>query len=371
MNNNDEVVSRAKPHTIKKIELIEKYVESWAPKLLQGDKCSKLVFIDCMSNSGEYLDTKNNKVFGTPVRVARYLHDVAKQYTSKSIDLYFSDLNHKKTEHLQSLMPNNSTNFHVYITTEDGNNLAKRIGQTMSSNKPIHYLLVYDPYEASIDWNAICPFINGWSEVILNHMVSDSIRAAKMAKRDEAKTKYMQTYMIDDIKELMPYGSNKDSYEKRIEEIIKKLYHNQNRKLYISSFPFFNKKNALVYDLVHCTSNIAGFKLYKKSAWKTFGDKSSTKDTHGEELQLWLNYEGCDTPRTYTDEDCYCIRDIAKYLQNEFNGKSNVKLDEVWKHLENHPVFPSDGFRPEIKKILKETHGAKITGDSISFSNER
>ena len=46
------VISKASPHTIKKFELIEEYIKSWAEKLLLTDSCNGLIFIDCMCNSG-------------------------------------------------------------------------------------------------------------------------------------------------------------------------------------------------------------------------------------------------------------------------------------------------------------------------------
>lgn len=364
MNNSDAIIDHANPHTIKKFELIEKYVEAWAHKLLQNPYCSGLVFIDCMSNSGEYIGDDGNQVFGTPVRVAKYLRNVAGQYPYKQIDLYFSDLCAARTDHLKSLIPNDNRNFHVHITTEDGNELAKRLGQTMSNKK--HYLLVYDPYEAAIDWNAIMPFINNWSEVILNHMVSDSMRAVKMVKKDTARNKYEQTYLMD-LKNLIPYGSDKKAYEKRIEDIIKALRRNSGYKYYIAAFPFFNEKNAIVYNLIHCTSNINGFKLYKQSAWQTFGGKSSTKNTHGLENQLMLDFEGKGVTKTHTDEFCFYIKDIAEYLQKAFNGRSNVPLSDIWSFLDGHPIFPSDGFRPQIKNELKQNHGASVSRSTISF----
>ena len=106
MSSSDTIIGHANPHTIKKFELIEKYVEAWAHKLLQNQYCSGLVFIDCMSNSGEYVDDNGKQVFGTPVRVAKYLRNVAGQYPYKQIDLYFSDLCSARTDHLKSLMPN-------------------------------------------------------------------------------------------------------------------------------------------------------------------------------------------------------------------------------------------------------------------------
>jgi hypothetical protein len=265
-------------------------------------------------------------------------------------------------------MPSESRNFHFHITTEDGNELAKRLGQMMSKKK--HYLLVYDPYDATINWEAIMPFVNGWSEVVLNHMVSDSMRAVKMVKRDEAKAKYEQTYLME-LKDLIPYGSDKDAYEERIEKIVKYLRYKSSREYFVAAFPFFNEKNAIVYNLIHCTGNIEGFKLYKKSAWKTFGGKSSTKDTHGREKQLTLDLEGTGEMKTYTDEYCYYVKDIADYLQNIFRGQSDVPLSSLWEALDEHPIFPSDGFRPQIKEELKHIYGAHVGRKTVSFAGRR
>lgn len=365
MSSNEKIISHANPHTIKKFELIEKYVEAWAHVLLLNKYCTGLVFIDCMSNSGEYVDDDGKQVFGTPVRVAKYLRQVAGQYFGKQIDLYFSDLSAEKTAHLNSLLPSDTANFHCHVTTEDGNELSKRLGKAMSNNK--HYLLVYDPYDATIDWNALMPFINNWSEVILNHMVSDSMRAVKMVKRDAARSKYEQTYLTE-LENLIPYGSDKTAYEKRIEDIIKALRRNTYRKYYIAAFPFFNEKNAIVYNLIHCTSNIKGFKLYKQSAWQTFGGKSSTKNTHGNENQIMLDFEGNGFLKTATDEFCYYIKDIAEYLQTRFDGQTDVLLDDLWAVLDEHPVFPSDGFRNDIKKELKQNYNASVSRGKISFA---
>lgn len=368
MSSSDEIIGHANPHTVKKFELIEKYVEAWAHILLLNQYCTGLVFIDCMSNSGEYVDDDGKQVFGTPVRVAKYLRQIAGQYFGKQIDLYFSDLSAAKTAHLENLMPGETRNFHYHITTEDGNELAKRIGNSMINGR--HYLLVYDPFQATIDWNALFPYINNWCEIIINHMVSDSMRAVKMVKKDAARNKYEQTYLTE-LENLIPYGSDKTAYEKRIEEIIKALRRKTSRQYYIAAFPFFNEKNAIVYDLIHCTSNLKGFQLYKKCAWQTFGGKSSTKNTHGLENQLMLDFEGKGVAKTHTDEFCFYIKDIAEYLQKSFNGQSDVPMSDVWASLDNHPVFPSDGFRPQIKNELKQNHGANVGRSTISFVDRR
>lgn len=39
------VISKASPHTIKKFELIEEYIKSWAEKLLLTDSCNGLILL--------------------------------------------------------------------------------------------------------------------------------------------------------------------------------------------------------------------------------------------------------------------------------------------------------------------------------------
>ena len=50
MPNCDKVIDTAKYHSIKKFELIERYVKAWAEILMLNEHCNTLVFIDCMPN---------------------------------------------------------------------------------------------------------------------------------------------------------------------------------------------------------------------------------------------------------------------------------------------------------------------------------
>lgn len=131
------------------------------------------------------------------------------------------------------------------------------------------------------------------------------------------------------------------------------------RNYYVSAFPFYNSQNSLVYSLVHCTSNREGFKLYKKSAWKVFGGQSSTKKMHSDYGQLTLNLDlnVSAAITTSTDESCFTIHDIAKFLQKAFSGRKDIRLDEMWELLDEHPIFPSS-YRNQIKQELVEIYGA-------------
>ncbi len=374
-SNNSKIISDVSPHTIKKFELIETYIKSWAHKLLLTDACSGIIFIDCMCNSGVYKDDKGETVIGTPIRIASALLDVARRYPSKQVHLYFNDNDSRKIVELKKHLPDDERNYRIITTEQDGNELLKWLGQQLAftNQNHMHYFLLYDPYDASIDWEALTPFFRNWGEVLINHMISDSIRAIPQAKKEEAKKKYTGTYQVTDISELVPYGSDKSAYEKRVLEIINKLKGTENRQYYVAAFPFFNTRNALVYDLVHCTAHEKGFKLFKSTAWKTFGGKSSAKTTHTHDVegQLTFGFISENQPTVAVDEYCYTLENAAQYLQDHFHGQADVAKQDVWKYLDQHPVFTSEGFAQKICDILKNTYGAKISRSTISFSDRR
>ena len=355
-SNNNELISRASLHTQKKFELIEKYIMPWAQKLMNNRSCKGLVFIDCMCNSGLYHDDNGEVIEGTPIRVARVLRNIAGQYPDKRVLLYFNDLDAAKTALLHENVPKDTPNFHIEISSKDASELLKAIGPKLDQPN-LHYFLLYDPYDADIDWEALLPFFRHWGEVMINHMVSDPVRAISQVKKKSTMQKYEGTYMAD-FEKLVPFGSDKAAYEKRVLQIINVL--KGQRRYYVAAYPFYNTQNSQVYSLIHCTSNPAGFELYKKTAWQTFGAHSSNKNTHGNENQLMLDLEGPGEITTLTDESCFNVHDIVKYIQECFEEQSNVLLEDIYRPLESHPIFPADGYRPQIKEALKSEYGAKF-----------
>ena len=131
-SNNNATISRASLHTQKKFELIEKYIKSWAPKLLNNPSCKGLIFIDCMCNSGVYHDDNEKIIDGTPLRVSRILRDFAGQYRDKQVFLYFNDLDTAKTDLLRTKVPKDTYNFHIEITNKDASELLQIIGPKLN-----------------------------------------------------------------------------------------------------------------------------------------------------------------------------------------------------------------------------------------------
>ena len=372
------MIDKISPHTEKKFELVAAYAKEWACVLLehllkQSNNHKEIAFIDCMCNSGTYEAKDTRKpTEGTPVRVAEVLSKIMQKpkYESLHARCYFNDSSSEKIEELKKHMPKETKNFHLEISVGDGNECLKRIMKQKDPQKTIHYLVFYDPYDASIDWEALTPFIQSWSDIIINHMVSDTIRNSRVVICPETQEKYERTY-----KKHLTEISNCDrkELERRIEEIIKKTACDKHSQYYVPSFPFYNTRKALVYNLVLATGSKKAFNVYKEKAWKTFGGyssgKNSVKNTSDPgQLEMFSSSEiASRKPETaQTDEDCLGIEDIVNYVIEKFRGSKDVKLDAIWAELSEHPIFPSTGFRKEIKDCLQQ-RGCIVYKNSIDF----
>lgn len=369
----NDVISKAAHHTQKKFELISRYVEAWAEILLNSGKCNGIVYIDCMSNSGVYTDDHDDEIEGTALRVAEIIAKAAQRYPTKHAFLYFNDLAENKIDELNRRLPVATRNLHVYTTSMDASKLLYEISKNFTSKtQRIHYLLVYDPYKADIDWDALMPFLRNWGEVILNHMVSDTVRAARTATKQETIDKYERTYRTS-IDNLLNIQGDQlaHEYERRIVEIAKSLSGREDQ-YYVASFPFFNKNNALVYNLIHCTGNQLGFDLFKEVAWKTFGDRSSDKSRRdgGECQQLAFNFDTNELEyENNEDAYCYTLRDVASYVQKEFRGRNNVPKEDVINYLSPHPIFPTRNYKRKIWGALTKYYGAQVRQSVIDFKD--
>lgn len=368
----NDLISIAPPHSIKKFELISEYVKAWINILMLNKKCRGIVYIDCMSNSGVYKNDKGEEIAGTPLRVSEIIAEAMTRYTNKHAYIYFNDLDSPKIDLLRTRLPKQTRNLTIYTESMDANVLLRKIGSQFSSMfSDMHFLLVYDPYDAHIEWDAMMPFLKNWGEIIINHMVSDTIRAVKIAKKPEVIEKYEETYQTT-IDELISFGSDRNAFEKIIEQIIVDSSGRKEGRYYVASFPFFNSNNSVVYNLIHCTGHPTGFDLFKSTAWKVFNDQSSSKHVNNSSEYEQLTFDaltGEIVSGHTVDDTCYTVRDIAAYLQKKFKGRQDVPKGEVKTYLFEHPVFPVRDYSQKTYAALKQYHGAVIHRATITFSD--
>ncbi|TCL60588.1 three-Cys-motif partner protein [Kineothrix alysoides] len=353
-------------HTIKKFELVSTYIEGWARKILGYGESKGLVYIDCMCNRGKYYSGKNELIEGTAIRVAKSINEI-NSYFKKEAILYFNDLDNEKIQCLQTAIEQlDLNNVTIFYSNEDANDLLRTFAEKdfLKHNT----LVFYDPYEADIDWVALSPFFNIWGEVIINHMVSDPIRGAKTVKKSEKIAKYEKTYhhSIDEIIAVSEKSNNREELEKMITTIIDSCIYSGNKKYYIASFPFYIQTNQLMYNLIFFSWNKKGTILFKKIAWDTFDGQSAVKRTTASIMkgQYCLDFDTGNIKQE-SKNGVYTIYDIAKYVYDKYQGRGEVQLKEIYAHLENHPIFPSDGYKMQIRNELKETFGVKFTKNSV------
>ena len=377
---NTEIITEAKPHTIKKFELIERYVDEWARKILgyngkDGRNGSKgVIYIDCMCNSGVYRDSISGEIIdGTALRVVKKMNEIIKNFPSKEAVAIFNDIDKKRIQLLKDEVSklDLESNMIVSFSQEDCDAFLSHLDYN-SFTAQYNTLLLYDPYNVSLNWKAISPFLNRWGEVIINHMISDTKRGAAQAKNPVVKQRYQGSYQKNDIRDVIEMAKDKEQLRAAIVSIIQSNTHFKADSQYIALFSFYSQTNGLLYDLIHCCTNIKGFVLMKKVAWKTFGDKSSLKNTHGEERQLKIDLTGKGLIDSPTDEDCYYIKDVAKYIYNKYKDEKQLYLKTIYSDLDEHPIFPSDGYKNDIKNELKSTFGAKFYKDgTVTFLTAR
>ena len=68
-------------------------------------------------------------------------------------------------------------------------------------------------------------------------------------------------------------------------------------------------------------------------------------------------------PSFATDDECFYVKDIAKYLYDKYSKESIISIETIYADLDQHPIFPSDGYKRDIKKELNLLYDVKISKD--------
>ena len=358
---NNKVLDTVGNHTINKFKLITTYTRDWAYKLLNYSECDGIIFIDCMCNSGKYINKDTGELIdGTAILVAIELLHAAKKYPNKTVQLFFNDYNEDRIyflrNQLSAIVLNAPKNYKIHLSSLDSSFFLKRF--TNNGIKNSNTLLIYDPYNVNIDWKALDLFINTWGEVIINHMVSDIIRNRSQILKKDVIERYENSYLTEfDNLVNIPKGE----FQVKIETIIKRI---SKKNAFISTVPFYIKTNIQIYNLIHISHSSKGFILFKKIAWKLGGGQSAIKEKGKvANLKLLLDEED-----NFDCENNYTMEDMMNHVIMVFADKGNVHINEIYEYLDNHPIFVADGFKKDIKIYLKKVYDCRIINDVVIFN---
>ena len=91
---NINVLTDKKQQTDYKIKYVSEYVKQWAIISSERTDITNITFIDCMCNSGEYVDSSGNIVRGTAFRVFSIISSLGNSFGSTTRTLIFLCISH-------------------------------------------------------------------------------------------------------------------------------------------------------------------------------------------------------------------------------------------------------------------------------------
>ena len=109
-----------------------------------NDSCKGLIFIDCMSNSGIYMDDAGEHVKVTAVLVSEALPGLARTYIDKAVYIYLNDKDAERADELRKHLPQNERNFQIVTSSSDAHELLKTIGPQLYRTVHSHYFRLYN-----------------------------------------------------------------------------------------------------------------------------------------------------------------------------------------------------------------------------------
>ena len=353
-------------YTKRKYDLIEKQIEQWALRQLEGESSRGIIYIDCFSGSG--LAAYGGKLlYSAPLRAAKKLFDAALSFPSKEVYLYFCDAEEKNIAALKGklaeLLPQSAANFHVYYHTADGNFLLKRMGEQLSSEKRLGYFLYYAPSPLAFDWEALAPFIRTWGDVLIDPVYPGTVKPLPEALQQEKDGMCLSRFA-----RLAPHGKTREAYDERLAQVLAEPQEPQ--PVQVAAFPVFDAEKKLSREVLCCTGDFALFRSFKAAAWQSLSRKTKPISKQSSAVQLMLDLDSSDggivarQEQEAPEESCFTSSDIARYLACLLQG-TKVPRAQVWSRLEVHPVFPSDGFRNPVRRELKSRYG--VTEETLEL----
>lgn len=365
--------------TVKKLEMMEKFVEAWINKISQfrpkgKRKYSGITFIDCMSNSGIYT-VDDEEIRGSSRRVYDLFNHYKKnKFTDLNYKIEVNDLDKDAIRCQKCYMDENNKNVDVEFHNRNVKDYLLEVADKIPVVGERHFLIFYDPFEADIAWNELVELVtkinqNAYTgcDLIISHFIhNDSKRGIQQAKKQEVKMKYENTYQskFDLLYEKMNELSGTEQTEwlrNKFVEVIGSKFNTRIEK--IAFAPVFNSNNAAIYDIVFYSESLKAKDLFKKCMYL----QEKIVHNHENEQQRFDLFESNTYASIRKDikekEIFYSPKQFAKEIYNRFKGQL-VNDQILTSFLLKHPYIPQVGAKNEIKKNLTRTYNVKIEKDN-------
>lgn len=376
--------------TKSKHEYLESYFKKWC-EILVAAKNKKdeyiyenLFYVEPFSNAGIYKCGHE----GSPLIALRQIKkmQLSERYTNRNIHfhLIFNDYDENKIIILKECVKSlgieefaNGNYIKIEYYCQDANTFTNKILPPIVykiKNKKVLFFI--DPYKVANDTysfrNLVSILNDKDTEIIFNHMVSDSVR--NFVKHPKTYENFYEGLTVEKVNGFPNKSIDLNDY------LIKKIKEEISLKsIYDCSFPMYTTRRGLLYFLVFFTHHEKGLEVLKESIWKISDGKLSHQNTKAESANKQLGL--FDTTKIEQEISGIKIHkkieELAVILKKEFAGKE-VTIEEIEKfvliktiflktHIKRKSLIPMHE-KGEIENLTKQGKKQYPAGTKIKFT---
>lgn len=264
------------PHTVAKHKILKRYLQGWAPIILQGTGHNRIVYFDGFAGPGE---SKDKKLEGSPIIAMRLfaehsrLPKIWQNNQKKEVVLIMIEMRKDRADYLRNLLPQKFPNLPSWIRWEVRTGKFQDVigGELDEIEKEGHKLApafcFVDPFGwEDIDYGLLARILTyPMSELFVTFMSGFISRFVQDANHDKSISKLFTQQQIASI---TTTNGNKgemirEAFILNLEEAARKI--GVYDSLYNLSFEAKDRSNNTLYHLVYVTKSESGMEVMKDS----------------------------------------------------------------------------------------------------------
>jgi three-Cys-motif partner protein len=331
-------VWKAEPHTIAKIEILEKYLERWFTILGMSARGNDLLYVDGFSGPGRYTNYPTGSPIAALRAAAKVRSSMGARWTAGDIHCAFVESDLKRFEHLRDHLEVFSSVeglvVHLFHDTFVNGlvSLKTQLPHFFSTSRPL--MVFIDPFGATgAPYSVVSDLLSsGRSEVLINFDTDAVVRIFEAGTGAGHERILRDIYGDDSWKEL-------EQYRGSFTELCRLAVANYKRRLrsiagvkYVFAFEMRDRSNTLEYHLVFASQHPKGLQKMKEAMQEIdqAGDYTFSDGHVGRQTLFRF-----DDPQAF-----------ATVLHSEFSGRT-APYEEVIDYALNETPFTN------AKKMLR------------------
>ena len=320
----DDIIWQADQHTLAKHRILKRYLEAWAPILLQRGLNHGVLYIDGFAGPGEYI----GKEPGSPIIAMESLvNHVLRSNFRGRIVFYFIEQMEERAKHLEDLIAKKyqtlpSEISYKVVKGEFNQELRKLLDGAKERDKNLLPCFCFvDPFGwKELDYDLLARIMeHPKAELFITFMAGFLNRFRESEPHEES---LIRLFSPDQLTKINSKALEAEERQKLIlrffvENLKEHINQFTKEKIYDFSFSTRNDSNNLEYYLVHLTKSCKGKEVMKEAMFNLKKDgKYTFSDFDFDPLQSTLI--------TYFEEDLWvdeAASDVFAFFKNLFGRK--------------------------------------------------